>query len=79
VHFIYLFDFRGKVLGLVPLLLTKYDNEPWDEADLGKMRSRVVGRYLYKPFVFDAFSSPALLNSLRLIDPKHLLYGGENV
>jgi hypothetical protein len=54
VHFIYLFDFRGKVLGLVPLLLTKYDNEPWDEADLGKMRSRVVGRYLYKPFVFDA-------------------------
>jgi hypothetical protein len=34
--------------------LTKYGNEDWDEADIGAMRRRIVGRYIYRPFSFKA-------------------------
>ncbi len=53
VHFIYMFDVSGKVMGFVPLQLTKYGNKPWSEADIAKMRSRIVGKHLFKPFIFD--------------------------
>lgn len=53
VHFIYLFDTDGKVLGFEPLQLTKYGNVNWNAADLEKMRRRVVGRRLTLPHAFD--------------------------
>jgi peroxiredoxin len=52
-HFIYVFDSTGKVVGFAPIQLTKYGNKPWDEADLSKIRSRILGRYIFKPSVFD--------------------------
>ena len=68
VHFIYVFDFRGRVIHLVPLQLTKIDNEPWDEADLHKMRTRIMGKYLFAPFIFDpkvdAVSSATMTSAL---------------
>jgi thiol-disulfide isomerase/thioredoxin len=52
-HFIYVFDSTGKVVGFAPIQLTKYGNKPWDESDLSKIRSRILGRYIFKPSVFD--------------------------
>jgi len=53
VHFIYLFEQTGKILQLIPIQLTKEDNEDWDETDLEKMREKVVGRHINMPFDFD--------------------------
>ncbi len=52
-HFIYVFDSTGKVVGFAPIQLTKYGNEPWDESDLSKIRSRILGKYIFKPPIFD--------------------------
>jgi hypothetical protein len=52
-HFIYVFDATGKILQFIPLLLAKYGNVVFDEADVAKMRGRIVGKYLYTPFIFD--------------------------
>ncbi|MBW2170659.1 MAG: hypothetical protein JRF69_01550 [Deltaproteobacteria bacterium] len=54
VHFIYVFDKTGKVLEFDPLQLTKKGNRDFDEADVDKIRKRVVGKYVFEPFVFDA-------------------------
>jgi peroxiredoxin len=54
VHFIYLFDKTGKIIRFEPIQLSKYENEPWDEGDVAKMRQRLQGKYLFDPFVFDS-------------------------
>ena len=54
VHFIYLFDAKGKIVALVPIQLAKSGNKPWDENDLQKTERRVVGRYIYESIDFDA-------------------------
>jgi hypothetical protein len=68
IHFIYVFDSSGEVLRFEPIQLTKYGNEPWDENDLAKMRERVLGRYIFKPYVFDpevdAVSSATITSSI---------------
>jgi len=53
-HFIYTFEAGGKILQFIPIQLTKYGNEDWDEADLAKIRQRIVGRFIYHPFAFKA-------------------------
>ena len=53
-HFIYTFEAGGKILQFLPIQLTKWGNEDWDEADVAKMRQRIVGRYIYQPFPFKA-------------------------
>jgi hypothetical protein len=52
-HFIYTFDSSGKILQFIPIQLSKYGNDPWDEADVEKMRRKIVGRYIFNPFAFD--------------------------
>lgn len=54
VHFIYVFDKTGEVLEFDPIQLTKKGNIDFSEADVDKMRKRVVGKYIFEPFVFDA-------------------------
>jgi hypothetical protein len=53
IHFIYIFEGSGKILDFIPLQLLKYGNVPWDEADILKMRNKIVGRYIFNPFTFD--------------------------
>ena len=68
VHFIYVFDVAGKVLRFVPLQVTKYENEEFDEDDLRKIRSRIVGKHLSNTFIFDpkvdAVSSATITSAL---------------
>lgn len=77
IHFIYVFDSSGKVLRFEPIQLTKYGNKPWDENDLAKMRERVLGRYISKPYVFDpevdAVSSATITSSIII----HVIFEGE--
>ncbi len=64
IHFIYVFDAAGQVLRFVPFQLTKNANKPWDQADIGKMQSRILGRSIAEPFIFqpdvDAVSSATI-------------------
>jgi len=53
IHFIYIFDEEGKVINLIPLHLPKHANRPWDEDDIEKMKSRIIGRSLLEAFQFD--------------------------
>jgi len=53
-HFIYTFEAGGKILQFIPIQLSKYGNEEWDEADIAKMRRKIIGRYIYQPFPFKA-------------------------
>ncbi|PLX84725.1 MAG: hypothetical protein C0617_06780 [Desulfuromonas sp.] len=53
VHFVYVFDASGRVVGFEPLQLTKYGNEPWSPGDVQKMTRRVLGRPLVSPAPFD--------------------------
>lgn len=66
-HFIITFDASGKILQFIPLQLTKYGNEDWDEADIAKIRSKIVGRYVYHPFSFkpkvDAVTSATITSA----------------
>lgn len=68
VHFIYVFDVAGKVRRFVPLQVTKYENEEFDEDDLRKIRSRLVGKHLSDTFIFDpkvdAVSSATITSAL---------------
>lgn len=52
--FIYTFDSDGKLVDLVPIQLTKVDNLNWTEEDIMKLKNRVVGRSILKPFAFDS-------------------------
>jgi len=53
ILFVYSFEASGKILDFIPLQLSKYGNAPWDEADITKMRNKIIGRYIFNPFSFD--------------------------
>jgi hypothetical protein len=53
-HFMYVFDESGRIIKFIPIQLTKYGNESWDDEDVAKMRGLVVGRSLFEPFDYDA-------------------------
>jgi len=54
VYFVYFFDRRGKILNLAAVQLSKYGNEAFDEQDMAKVKRRLVGKYVFDPFRFDA-------------------------
>jgi hypothetical protein len=51
--FIYTFDPEGKVVGIIPIQLTKIGNLKWTEEDINKLNSRTIGKSILKPFIFD--------------------------
>ena len=53
-YFIYTFDTEGKVVEIIPIQLTKYDNLDWTEEDVQTLRKRTLGRSILKPFPFDS-------------------------
>jgi peroxiredoxin len=52
--FIYTFDPDGKIIDIVPVQLTKIDNLNWTGEDIKKLKSRTIGRSIFKPFPFDS-------------------------
>ena len=80
VHFIVLFEDTGEILQLIPVQLTKYGNEDWDEADIEKMRKVIIGRYLFMPFDFDpkihAVSSATITSSVifKSLEEEHATF-----
>ncbi len=53
IQFMYTFDEKGKIVDFQPIYLTKDGNKMWDEKDIGKMRSRVIGRSILQSPGFD--------------------------
>ncbi len=51
--FIYTFDTEGKVIDIVPIQLTKIGNLNWTEQDIEKLRTRTIGRSIFRQFTFD--------------------------
>ncbi|WP_432823782.1 peroxiredoxin family protein [Trichloromonas sp.] len=68
VHFFYLFDRSGKVLGLEKLQLTKYGNVEWDAGELAAFVRNVLGRPLYGSWSFnpkvDAVTSATMTSAI---------------
>jgi hypothetical protein len=68
IFFVVVFDDGGTVVGLTPITITKYKNVELDEKDVAFLRSRVVGRRLSPPVVFDpavdAVSTATMSSSL---------------
>lgn len=68
VHFIYVFNASGEVVGFEPLQLTKYGNVDWNQQEVATMRKRVVGKYLTAPPPFnpklDAISSATMTSAI---------------
>ena len=68
IHFIYVFDDTGKIIGFEPIHLTKYGNELWGPDDIKKMRSRIIGRTLSGSILFqpdvDAVSSATITSGV---------------
>jgi peroxiredoxin len=53
IHFIYLFNSSGRIVGFEPLQVTKYGNVLWTAAEAAQMRQHLVGQYLSAPRPFD--------------------------
>lgn len=68
VHFIYVFNGSGEIVGFEPLQLTKYGNVDWNQLEVATMRKRVVGKYLTAPPPFnpklDAISSATMTSAI---------------
>ncbi len=68
VHFIYVFNSSGEIVGFEPLQLTKYGNVDWNQMEVATMRQRVVGKYLTAPPPFnpklDAISSATMTSAI---------------
>ncbi len=68
VHFVYVFDSTGRIVGFEPLKLTKHGNVEWSQADIQRLRQRVVGKYLtvFPPFDpgVDAITSATISSAI---------------
>jgi len=67
-HFVYVFDQLGVVTDFFPLEITKFENIPWTDEDIAKMRNNLVGRTIFEPFEFnhevDAVTTATMSSSL---------------
>lgn len=75
VHFFYLFDRSGLVLGFEPLYLTKHGNVEWSQAEIDHFTKRVVGKKLVGSWNFDskldAVSSATMTSAIIFDDLGH--------
>jgi hypothetical protein len=76
-RFIFTFNEEGKVVNFIPIELGKYPNKPWDEEDVKKMKSRIIGTSILDNYDFnrnvDAVSTAtatSLIIFVRLNDAK---------
>lgn len=51
--FIYTFNSLGKIVDIIPIQLTKTGNKNWTEDDIKKLKERIIGRSIFKPFSFN--------------------------
>jgi len=53
VHFFYIFNRQGEVVGFEPIHLTKYGNVEWSSVEVDGFVQRILGRSLLEPWNFD--------------------------
>jgi len=68
LHFIYVFNEEGEILNFTPISVSKHGNKAWDEKDIKKMESRILGRSIFETFEFnpevDAVSTATISSKL---------------
>lgn len=68
LHFIYIFNEKGEIVNFTPISVSKHGNKAWDEKDIKKMESRILGRSIFETFEFnsevDAVSTATISSSL---------------
>jgi len=52
-HFYYIIDQEGRLVYFNPIHVTKYGNLNWNHQDIVTLRSRLLGKDLFKPLPFD--------------------------
>ena len=52
-HFYYIIDQEGRLIYFNPIHVTKYGNLNWNYQDIVMLRSRLIGKDLFKPLPFD--------------------------
>jgi peroxiredoxin len=73
-HFYYLIDQNGKLVYFNPIHVTKYGNLNWNYQDIITIKSRVMGKDLFKPLPFD----PSVDAVSQATMSSYLIYEGLN-
>ena len=55
IHYYYILDQNGYLVSFNPIHITKYGNVSWNQKDLEKMKSRILGKELFKNLPFDPY------------------------
>ena len=68
LHFIYIFNEEGDIVNFTPISVSKYGNKDWDEKDIRKMESRILGCSIFETLEFnpevDAVSTATISSKL---------------
>ena len=73
-HFYYLIDQQGRLVYFNPIHVTKYGNLNWNHQDIVHLRSRIIGKDLFKPLPFD----PAVDAVSQATMSSYLIFEGLN-
>ena len=71
IHYYCILDQNGYLVSFHPLHITKYGNVPWNQKDIEKMNSRILGKNIFKNLVFDPYVdavSQATMSSYLVFD-----------
>jgi len=55
IHYYYLLNQNGHLVSFNPIHITKYGNVSWNQKDLEKIKSRILGKDLFKNLPFDPY------------------------
>ncbi len=68
VQFIYIVNNNGKIYDFIPIYLTKRFNKKWNQHEIDKIRSRLIGKNIFKDLLFnkkiDAVTSATITSSM---------------
>lgn len=71
IHYYYILDQNGYLVSFNPIHITKYGNVSWNQRDIEKIKSRVIGKNIFKNLSFDPYVdavSQATMSSYLIFD-----------
>jgi len=55
IHYYYILDQNGYLVSFSPIHLTKYGNVTWNQKDIDKIKTRILGKDIFNNFSFDPY------------------------
>ena len=71
IHYYCILDQNGYLVSFHPIHITKYGNVPWNQKDIEKINSRILGKNVFKNLLFDPYIdavSQATMSSYLVFD-----------